>query len=36
VSAAHSKEDLDFAIKKFTEAKAELGIEKASGVSDAR
>ncbi len=28
VSAAHSKEDLDFAIEKFAEAKAELGIEK--------
>ena len=31
VSAAHSKEDLDFAIGKFAEAKDELGIEK--GVS---
>ncbi len=31
VSAAHSKEDLDFAIKKFAEAKNELGIGK--GVS---
>ena len=26
ISAAHSIEDLDFAIEKFTEAKAELGI----------
>jgi glycine C-acetyltransferase len=26
VSAAHSKEDLDFAVKKFAEAKADLGI----------
>ncbi|MFN6963989.1 MAG: glycine C-acetyltransferase [Pyrinomonadaceae bacterium] len=26
VSAAHSKEDLDFAVEKFAEAKAELGI----------
>jgi len=26
VSAAHSKEDLDFAIEKFAEAKEELGI----------
>ncbi len=26
VSAAHSKEDLDFAIEKFAEAKAELGL----------
>ncbi len=34
VSAAHSKEDLDFAVEKFAEAKAELGIEKASAVSD--
>jgi glycine C-acetyltransferase len=31
VSAAHSKEDLDFAVEKFAEAKEELGIEK--GVS---
>jgi glycine C-acetyltransferase len=31
VSAAHSKEDLDFAIEKFAEAKTELGIGK--GVS---
>jgi glycine C-acetyltransferase len=31
VSAAHSKEDLDFAIEKFAEAKEELGIRK--GVS---
>src|SRR5215203_2918503 len=31
VSAAHSKEDLDFAIEKFAEAKEELGIGK--GVS---
>ena len=31
VSAAHSKEDLDFAVEKFAQAKAELGIEK--GVS---
>ena len=30
VSAAHSKEDLDFAIEKFAEAKDELGISKAS------
>ena len=30
VSAAHSKEDLDFAIEKFAEAKAELGIEKGA------
>lgn len=29
VSAAHSKDDLDFAIEKFAEAKAELGIEKS-------
>lgn len=36
VSAAHSKEDLDFAIEKFREAKAELEIEKASAVSDTR
>ena len=28
VSAAHSKQDLDFAVEKFAEAKAELGIEK--------
>jgi glycine C-acetyltransferase len=27
VSAAHSKEDLDFAVEKFAEAKTELGIE---------
>ncbi len=26
VSAAHSKEDLDFAVEKFAEAKAEVGI----------
>ena len=26
VSAAHSKEDLDFAIEKFREAKEELGL----------
>jgi glycine C-acetyltransferase len=32
VSAAHSKEDLDFAIEKFAEAKAELGIAKAGAV----
>jgi len=32
VSAAHSKEDLDFAIEKFAEAKAELGIEKSATV----
>jgi glycine C-acetyltransferase len=31
VSAAHSKDDLDLAVEKFAEAKAELGIEK--GVS---
>lgn len=36
VSAAHSKEDLDFAIEKFSEAKEELGIEKASAVADTR
>jgi glycine C-acetyltransferase len=29
VSAAHSKEDLDFAIEKFSEAKDELGIGKS-------
>ncbi len=29
VSAAHSKEDLDFAVNAFAEAKAELGIEKS-------
>ncbi|MCC7308133.1 MAG: glycine C-acetyltransferase [Acidobacteria bacterium] len=28
VSAAHSKDDLDFAIEKFAEAKKELGIER--------
>ncbi|HYJ92717.1 MAG TPA: aminotransferase class I/II-fold pyridoxal phosphate-dependent enzyme, partial [Pyrinomonadaceae bacterium] len=33
VSAAHSKEDLDFAVEKFSEAKAELGIEKRVAVS---
>ena len=33
VSAAHSKEDLDFAIEKFAEAKFELGIEKSVAVS---
>lgn len=32
VSAAHSKEDLDFAIEKFAEAKAELGIAKSTTV----
>jgi glycine C-acetyltransferase len=32
VSAAHSKEDLDFAIEKFAEAKDELGIAKATTV----
>jgi glycine C-acetyltransferase len=32
VSAAHSKEDLDFAVVKFAEAKAELGIEKSAAV----
>jgi len=32
VSAAHSKEDLDFAIEKFAEAKSELGIEKTATV----
>ncbi|HEY2866975.1 MAG TPA: glycine C-acetyltransferase [Pyrinomonadaceae bacterium] len=32
VSAAHSKDDLDFAIEKFAEAKAELGIEKRAAV----
>lgn len=31
VSAAHSKEDLDFAIEKFAEAKEELGIGKGVG-----
>jgi glycine C-acetyltransferase len=30
VSAAHSKEDLDFAIEKFAEAKQELGIGKSA------
>ncbi|HUR99902.1 MAG TPA: glycine C-acetyltransferase, partial [Pyrinomonadaceae bacterium] len=30
VSAAHSKADLDFAIEKFAEAKAELGIDKVA------
>ena len=30
VSAAHSKEDLDFAIEKFAESKAELGIERGA------
>jgi len=32
VSAAHSKDDLDFAIEKFAEAKDELGIAKATSV----
>jgi glycine C-acetyltransferase len=32
VSAAHSKEDLDFAIEKFAEAKEELGIGKSAAV----
>ncbi len=32
VSAAHSKEDLDFAIEKFAEAKSELGIGKGASV----
>ncbi|MDM7921424.1 MAG: glycine C-acetyltransferase [Pyrinomonadaceae bacterium] len=32
VSAAHSKEDLDFAVEKFAEAKAELGIGKSAAV----
>jgi glycine C-acetyltransferase len=32
VSAAHSKEDLDFAVEKFAEAKAELGIGKSAKV----
>ena len=32
VSAAHSKEDLDFAIVKFAEAKEELGIGKSAAV----
>lgn len=32
VSAAHSKEDLDFAIEKFAEAKSELGIGKGAAV----
>src|SRR5687767_5641734 len=31
VSAAHSKDDLDFAIEKFAEAKEELGIGKGVG-----
>ncbi len=31
VSAGHSKEDLDFAIEKFAEAKSELGIPFAKG-----
>jgi glycine C-acetyltransferase len=30
VSAAHSKEDLDFAIEKFAEAKSEVGLSAAS------
>lgn len=30
VSAAHSKEDLDFAIEKFAEAKVEIGLRAAS------
>ncbi|MGD9628175.1 MAG: glycine C-acetyltransferase [Pyrinomonadaceae bacterium] len=30
VSAAHSKEDLDFAVEKFAEAKAELGLGKSA------
>lgn len=33
VSAAHSKEDLDFAIEKFAEAKRELGIGKGVAVN---
>lgn len=33
VSAAHSKEDLDFAIEKFAEAKNELGIGKGAAGS---
>jgi glycine C-acetyltransferase len=32
VSAAHSKEDLDFAIEKFAEAKSELGIGASAAV----
>jgi len=32
VSAAHSKEDLDFAIEKFAEARAELGLGKSASV----
>jgi glycine C-acetyltransferase len=32
VSAAHSKEDLDFAIEKFSEAKSELGIGRGVSV----
>jgi glycine C-acetyltransferase len=28
VSAAHSKEDLDFAVEKFAEAKQELGLDR--------
>lgn len=34
VSAAHSKDDLDFAVEKFAEAKKELGIEKSMSVAD--
>jgi glycine C-acetyltransferase len=30
VSAAHSKEDLDFAVEKFAEAKSEIGLKAAS------
>ena len=30
VSAAHSKEDLDFAIEKFAEANSEIGLKAAS------
>jgi glycine C-acetyltransferase len=32
VSAAHSKEDLDFAAESFNEAIRELGIEKSMSV----
>jgi glycine C-acetyltransferase len=32
VSAAHSKEDLDFAVEKFAEAKSDLGIGKTAAI----
>jgi glycine C-acetyltransferase len=32
VSAAHSKEDLDFAVEKFAEARDEVGLEKSASV----